>query len=139
VHQGVAVAAYFSGLAFIGQSSTAGQSAQAASNAVTVVACILGLLSLLNLGRSFGVLIAARKVRTRGLYAVVRHPMYLSDILFRIGFVVSHVTWVTVALLVASSACYIYRAILEERFLAQQDEYREYMKKVKYRFVPFVY
>ena len=99
----------------------------------------LGILALVNLGRSCGVLIAFRKIQTRGLYSAVRHPMYLSDILFRVGFMLTHLNWLTSALFVVSSACYVYRAILEERFLAQQPEYREYMRDVKYRFVPFVY
>jgi len=41
--------------------------------------------------------------------------------------------------MVLAIACYVWRAILEERFLCQYPEYREYMKKVRYRFVPGVF
>ncbi len=33
---------------------------------------------------------------------------------------------------------YILRAITEERHLGKFEEYREYIKKVKYRFIPWV-
>ena len=138
-NQAVAAIAFFSGLAFMGQPQTGGHAAQLMSKGVTLLANILGILSLVNLGRSFGVLIAFRRIQSRGLYSVVRHPMYLSDILFRVGFVMTHLNWLTSALFVVSSACYVYRAILEEGFLARQREYCEYMNKVKYRFVPFVF
>jgi protein-S-isoprenylcysteine O-methyltransferase Ste14 len=139
LNQAVAVLAFYSGLAFMGQPATGGPVVHAVSKAITFGAHVLALMTLVNLGRSFGVLIAVRKIETRGLYAWVRHPMYLSDILFRVGFVTSHLNWLTSVLFVASSACYIYRAILEEKFLGQQPEYREYVNRVKYRFIPFVF
>jgi protein-S-isoprenylcysteine O-methyltransferase Ste14 len=138
-NQAVAAIAFFSGLAFMGQTSTEDHAAQMMSKGVTLLANILGILALVNLGRSFGVLIAFRRIQTRGIYSAIRHPMYLSDILFRVGFIMTHLNWLTSTLFVVSSACYVYRAILEEKFLAQQPEYRDYMNKVKYRFVPFVY
>jgi protein-S-isoprenylcysteine O-methyltransferase Ste14 len=139
VHQAVAAVAFFSGLAFMGQPLTGGHTAQMVSKGVTLAANILGILALANLGRSFGVLIAFRKIQTRGLYSLVRHPMYLSDILFRVGFITTHFNGLTSTLFVVSSACYVYRALLEEKFLGQQPEYREYMNRVKRRFVPFVF
>lgn len=139
IHQAVAALAFFSGLAFMGQPVTGGAAARTVSTVVTIVAHLLSILALLNLGRSFGVLIALRTIQTRGVYSVVRHPMYLSDILFRVGFLASHLTGWTAALFIASSACYVYRALLEERFLGQQPEYRAYMARVKYRFIPFVF
>lgn len=137
-HQAVALVAFFSGMAFLGQTSTGGVGAQTASQAVILVAHVLGALCLLNLGRSFGILIALRDIRTQGVYGLVRHPMYVTDILLRVGFLISHLNWLTSTLFVVSSACYVYRAILEERFLGRTSEYQEYMRRVKYRFIPFV-
>lgn len=138
-NQSVAAIAFFSGLVFMGQPSTGGHVTEMLSRGVTLAANILGILAMASLGRSFGILIALRKIQTGGLYSVVRHPMYLSDILFRAGFIATHVNWLTSTLFVISSACYVYRALLEERFLGQTPEYREYMKRVKYRFLPFVF
>jgi protein-S-isoprenylcysteine O-methyltransferase Ste14 len=138
-NQAVALVAFWSGFGFMGPAETAQAAARTVSAGITLAANILGAICLLNLGRSFGILIALRRVKTRGLYAVVRHPMYATDILLRVGFLVSHPTWLISGLFLLSTVCYVYRAILEERFLAQQPEYREYLARVKWRFIPFVF
>lgn len=135
----VALVAFCSGALFIGQPPSGGALATSASNVVTFAANVLGGICLLNLGRSFGILIALRRVKTGGLYSVIRHPMYATDILLRIGYIVSHFNWYTGLVFIASTACYIYRAVLEEQFLSRQPEYRAYMESVRYRFVPGVY
>jgi protein-S-isoprenylcysteine O-methyltransferase Ste14 len=138
-HQGVAAVAFLSGAAFIGQPATASGFALMLARSVIVASNILGIVTMLNLGKSFGVFIAFRKIRTTGLYGIVRHPMYLTDILLRVGYLISHFTPFIVGAFVLSSACYVYRAILEERFLVNRPEYVEYLKNVKYRFIPYVY
>ncbi|MFC2130412.1 methyltransferase family protein [Bacteroidota bacterium] len=138
-HQVVALTAFFSGLLFIGQPVTGGEDAKLISKIVILSSNIFGAITLLNLGRSFGIMIALREVRTGGLYSFVRHPMYGTDILLRIGFIISHFSYVSIILFVISTGCYIYRAILEERFLKQDEEYKMYMLKVKYRFIPLVF
>lgn len=138
-HQTVALVAFFSGIAFIGQPQTGDGEAVTVAQVVILAANLLGIACLANLGKSFGVLIACRGVSTTGLYGLVRHPMYGSDILLRIGYVIGHFTPFTVAVLVLSSACYMYRAVLEERFLSQRDEYRTYMQRVRFRFIPFLF
>ena len=138
-HQILAVGAFFSGLAFMGQPPSGGPTTLVISKGVLVFAHILSAICIATIGRSFGILIALRKVRTHGIYGLVRHPMYAADILLRAGYIVSHLNLLTSVLFVVSSACYIYRAILEERFLKQTPEYQEYMKHVRYRFIPFVF
>jgi protein-S-isoprenylcysteine O-methyltransferase Ste14 len=135
-HQTVALIAFFSGLAFMGREPSGGPLAQQLSAVILLSSNILGIFSLFHLGRSFGILIACREVRSNGVYSLMRHPMYTSDMLLRVGYVISHFSFFTLTLTVLSSACYIYRALLEERFLAEQPAYRAYMEKVRYRFVP---
>ncbi len=138
-HQIIALVAFFSGLLFIGQPSTGGETANTISKYIIFTSNVLGAVTLLNLGKSFGIMIALRRVRTGGLYSIVRHPMYGTDILLRIGFLVSHFTYLTVILFLLSTGCYVYRALLEEKFLKQNEDYSAYMKKVRYRFIPLVY
>ena len=138
-HQAVAAVAFFSGIAFMGQPTTAEGGLLITSRIITLTANLLGIATLFNLGRSFGILIAFRAIKTHGLYGIVRHPMYATDILLRIGFVVSHFNPFTIILFILSTGCYIYRAILEERFLAVQPEYRSYMDRVRYRFIPLIF
>lgn len=138
-HQFIASSAFFSGLAFAGYPQTGGIIAQTFSIVITLISYILGIISLLNLGKSFGVLIANREIKTSGVYSIVRHPMYLTDILFRVGYVTSHCNVYTILLLIITSIAYIYRALLEEKFLSQDTVYADYMTKVKYRFIPFLF
>ncbi len=138
-HQAIAIIAFFSGIAFMGQDSSGSDLTQQISLMVVAFANILGLITIFNLGRSFGILIAYRKVQNKGLYSIIRHPMYATDILLRFGFVISHTNWLTILIFVLSTACYIYRALLEEAFLSHQESYKDYKEKTKYRFIPFVF
>lgn len=138
--QMIALIAFFSGgLLFRDQPVTGGIVALRLSQVMVMGANVLGVLTVLNLGRSFGILIAFRELKSNGLYRIIRHPMYFTDILLRVGFVISHANLLSIIVLLVSGSCYVYRAILEERFLSQQPEYREYMQQVKYRFIPGVF
>lgn len=80
-----------------------------------------------------------RGILSRGPYAYVRHPAYVAKNL---------VWWLlSVPFLHSPGAClrllawnglYFARAITEEQHLKKDPHYREYMEKVKYRFIPGV-
>lgn len=86
--------------------------------------------------------ITLRKLQTRGFYGAIRHPgttlklsyFLLSSIFFKafwqFKFIFGYLAWGTI---------YILRALTEERHLKHYAEYREYMKKVKYRFIPRIF
>jgi protein-S-isoprenylcysteine O-methyltransferase Ste14 len=137
-HQAVAMVAFFSGLAFFGE-KTDDATLLLAARIVTSLALILGILTQLNLGRSFGILIAQRRIKTNFLYSLIRHPMYFTDILLKVGLLLKMPSWPNTAVLLFGVACYVYRAILEERFLAQNPDYCDYMKRVKHRFLPGIF
>jgi protein-S-isoprenylcysteine O-methyltransferase Ste14 len=138
-NQIVALTAFFSGLAMPMASRTGTPLAMDVSGCLLLAANVLGAVTVLNLGRSFGILIAMRGVRTGGLYRLIRHPMYATDILLRVGYIVSHFSLPNLGIVLASAACYVYRAVQEEKFLSQWPEYREYREKVRYRFIPGVF
>jgi len=50
-----------------------------------VSASILGALTLSFLGRSFSVMPEARRLVTTGPYSIVRHPLYLFELLGVVG------------------------------------------------------
>lgn len=78
---------------------------------------------------------------TTGMFAHVRHPMYSSLILMVIGMTVA--TGVVIMILPASivSLLTVLTALKEEEFLIERfgDEYREYMARVPYRFIPRIF
>ena len=137
-HQCIALVAFFSGLAFVGEKTT-DVTLLWSARTVTFIALVLGILTQVNLGRSFGILIARRRIKTDWLYGIIRRPMYFTDIRFKMGMILKILSWQNAAVLVLGVACYIYRAILEERFLSQSAAYREYMKKVRYRLLPGIF
>ncbi len=134
-HQAVALVAFFSGI-FFREAAILSPLLLVLSQGVTFAAIILGILAFFHLGRSFGIMIAIREVKTGGLYAIIRHPMYFTDILWRVGIILKNPCAINFALFVVSSACYVYRALLEEKFLSRHPEYSEYMQKVRFRFIP---
>ncbi|WP_118181672.1 methyltransferase family protein [Paraburkholderia phosphatilytica] len=75
-----------------------------------------------------------------GPYAVVRHPMYAGAILYLAGMPLLLGSWLGLACVPLLVAGIGWRAVLEERILAAQlDGYAAYMRKVRYRFVPYVW
>ncbi|MDR3213469.1 MAG: hypothetical protein LBT71_06075 [Azoarcus sp.] len=140
VHQAIAIGAFYSGVLFMGPQTTQSPVLLQCSWWMLLAGALLGIVSLIQLGRSFGVLIAVREVRSTGLYGWIRHPMYLSDIVIRLGYCLSHPSWPVAVLFAVSTACYIARALLEEAFLASADaRYADYMRRTRHRFIPGIF
>jgi len=107
--------------------------------AVTAIGLIIVVLGKLSLGRSFGLAPANRGIVRTGLYRFVRHPIYLGYLITHIGFVIANpASWNLVLLGVADVALML-RARREERTLAQDPAYREYLTQVRWRVIPGVF
>jgi protein-S-isoprenylcysteine O-methyltransferase Ste14 len=96
----------------------------------------IALAAKLFLGRSFGVVPANRGVKERGVYRVVRHPMYAGYMLNQLGFLLMYFSWPNVAIYAAAWTAFWLRAVEEEKFLRADPEYRRYAEEVRYRLVP---
>jgi protein-S-isoprenylcysteine O-methyltransferase Ste14/uncharacterized membrane protein (UPF0127 family) len=97
------------------------------------------ILSLLSLGRSFGIVPANRHVVSHGTYRFIRHPLYVSEIIFHIGFFAGNITAQNGILIALILAGQWWRSLAEERLLTLDEAYREYKQRVRYRFIPGVY
>ena len=91
------------------------------------------------LGRSFGIVAANRGVVSSGPYRLVRHPIYLGYLVTHAGFLLSNMSFRNVAIYAAAYVFQFARIHAEERILAQDGEYREYLRSVRYRLIPGVY
>lgn len=99
----------------------------------------LSLVSLLTMGRLFGVRPALRGLATRGPYSFVRHPMYLSYVIADIGYNLQEWNFVTVLLVLAGWAALVYRIHAEERVLSQHANWPAFVASVRYRLVPGIW
>ena len=83
--------------------------------------------------------ISLKKLQTTGPYGVVRHPGTTTKLAFWLLISACYSafwSWPIMLGQLAWSILYVARALTEERHLRQHEEYREYMKKVRYRFFP---
>jgi protein-S-isoprenylcysteine O-methyltransferase Ste14 len=103
---------------------------------LVALAAGLSLVSLLAIGKLFGVRPALRGLVTRGPYRFVRHPMYLSYVLGDIGYNLQEWNFVTLLLVLAGWAALLYRIHAEERMLSQHAEWPAYVALVRYRLFP---
>jgi protein-S-isoprenylcysteine O-methyltransferase Ste14 len=114
-----------------------------APESLTIVISAMGLiivvLGKLSLGRSFGLTPANRGIVCRGIYRVVRHPIYLGYLITHVGFVAANPAGWNLAVLVLADVALMLRAMCEEKTLAQDPEYRAYMDRVRWRVVPGVF
>ena len=91
------------------------------------------------LGRSFGLLPAARGIVTGGPYRVVRHPIYLGYLVGHLGFLLSNFSLQNVLVLGGLYVAQMVRMLREEAVLEHSAEYRDYTRRVRWRIVPYVF
>jgi protein-S-isoprenylcysteine O-methyltransferase Ste14 len=107
--------------------------------ALVTLAAGLSLVSLLVIGRLFGVRPALRGLVTSGPYRFVRHPMYLSYVLADIGYNLQEWNSVTLFLVLVGWTSLVYRIHAEERVLSQDAEWPVYVVLVRYRLFPGIW
>jgi len=111
----------------------------AAGFALQLAGLVICLISLVALGRSFGFVAADRGVKTRGPYAVVRHPVYASYLLIQSGYVLQAMSLPNIAVFMVATGCNICRAVAEERLLSAAPAYRAYQGRVRSRMIPYLW
>jgi protein-S-isoprenylcysteine O-methyltransferase Ste14 len=129
----VAIAAV---LAFAAPSSSVPEAYVVAGDAVAVAFGVWLLISVLSLGRSFGVLPEARRLVTRGPYRLVRHPVYLGELGACAGLALAAASVYNTLAFAALAAAQAVRMVLEERALAEAfPDYAHYASNTP-RLVP---
>ena len=110
---------------------------------VTTVASAAGLsiiiVAKLTIGRSFGIIPANRGVVVRGLYGVVRHPIYAGYLVTHLAFMLAHPIPRNIAVLLIADAALVVRALREERLLASDSAYQAYCRRVSWHLIPGIF
>jgi protein-S-isoprenylcysteine O-methyltransferase Ste14 len=81
-----------------------------------------------------------QKVIDTGPYAQVRHPMYAGAIWLFVGMPLALGSWWSLGLIVPLMTVLLWRLLDEERILQRElPGYTEYMRRVRFRLLPFVW
>jgi protein-S-isoprenylcysteine O-methyltransferase Ste14 len=109
------------------------------ANAVSAVGIGWSVWSLRHLGRSISIVPEARRLVRSGPYRIVRHPLYLGELVAAFGLVASGFTPAALAVWVGMVAVQLFRAQREEELLATAfPEYDEYQAGTA-RVLPGIY
>ena len=110
---------------------------------ILAVAMLCGLFlsfgAKMFLRRSFGIVAANRKVQRGGPYRIMRHPMYAGYVITQMGFFLLNPSLWNASVYVTSWFAMVLRIEEEEKFLSQDQAYRDYMKDVRWRLFPGFY
>ena len=83
---------------------------------------------------------AGQTVSSTGLYALVRHPMYVGGLLMFGGMPLAPGSWWGLLVLAVMMPALLWRIVDEEKFLTKTlPGYAEYKTKVSWRLIPLVW
>ena len=107
---------------------------------VSIMTCglLFAIYSLKTLGRSFGIIPQARALVRNGPYRLIRHPLYVGEVVAFGGIILNGFTISKLGIFLLLAAIESYRAIQEEKILEETiAEYSMYKAATK-RFIPGV-
>lgn len=107
-------------------------------NTIQFVGTCCVVASILSLRRSFGIVPANRGVRTQGLYNIVRHPLYASELITFGGFAIANPSVWNICIWLTDCGLQFTRACAEERLLSTDPDYMQYRSRVRWRMIPRV-
>jgi protein-S-isoprenylcysteine O-methyltransferase Ste14 len=139
LHWAVALLTSFSGFFFVRKDSNPHALLLLTGDTLIGGSVLFSFTAALVLGRSFDIFPALRRIKTRYVYQIVRHPIYLSALVLRLGYLLKNPSIHNAVLLLLVAVLYDKRAKYEEDILSQDRSYLEYLRRVKYRFVPGIY
>jgi protein-S-isoprenylcysteine O-methyltransferase Ste14 len=83
---------------------------------------------------------AGQTVASRGLYGIVRHPMYAANLVLMVGMPLALGSYWGVLFLIPNVLVLALRILDEENLLTRElPGYPEYTEKVRYRLIPYVW
>lgn len=75
-----------------------------------------------------------------GLYGIVRHPMYVGNVILMIGIALALGSYWALLLVIVGLLLMAARIVDEEKMLNEElDGYRQYTQEVRYRLVPLIW
>ncbi len=145
-HNPVAVAAAMTGSFILfslplvpGRTLAASPAILAVSNVLLTIGILIALYSLSYLRNHFSIVPEARGLITTGPYGIVRHPVYLGELVSGLGLILPTFPSLQVAVFLIFLAAQLMRIHYEERVLARTyPPYAAYARSTP-RLIPFLY
>lgn len=106
---------------------------------IQLVGLCISIAGVLSLNKSLGLVAANRGIKTEGAYKYVRHPIYAGYFLSIVFYCMQNMTVQNLSVLVAWAVLEVSRIFAEERHLAEDPAYRDYMQKVRWRLFPRIF
>jgi protein-S-isoprenylcysteine O-methyltransferase Ste14 len=107
--------------------------------AIMLMGFYVQISAKLFLGRSFGLIPANRGIKVAGPYRIVRHPMYAGYTILHVGFLLGFPSLWNLVLYSTELAIQMARLLREELLLKQDQTYRDYAARVRYRLIPMIF
>ena len=117
----------------------AGWISETAAASIGAIGLLIVIGGKICIGYSFGLLPANRGVIDRGLYRIVRHPIYLGYLITHVPFLLAHPTPWNLMIVISGDFALIVRTYYEEETLLLDPHYARYRGNVRWRLVPGVY
>src|SRR5260221_7242496 len=122
--------------AFLTPNPNIGAAFHIVSAVLLLIGNVLAVMILLRLGRSFSIMAEARRLVTDGPYAIVRHPLYLAELIATIGAFIQFASPPAALLVVAQLGFQVLRMRNEERvLLGSFPDYAAYKERTA-RLIP---
>ena len=125
-----------------GWSATVRPAATVLGALLLIAGVVVAMLALTGLGSALTAVpapLAGERLRTRGIYAVVRHPIYGSLILMAVGFSLLTSPWTLLVSAVLAVVLDLKRRVEEEFLATTYPDYAEYRRAVPHALVPGVW
>ncbi len=109
---------------------------------IVALGIAIRLKALIDLGTAFSMKVERKENQelvTGGLYATIRHPLYLASLIIALGIPILLSAWLTLVLTILTTIGILARIRKEEQFMrAQFPGYEEYAEKT-WRLLPGIY
>lgn len=107
-----------------------------ASDSLATFSLLLMIWARLSLGRSIGLVPAQRSLVNHGAYEYVRHPIYVATSLNLVAVGLNGFSPTNLVIVALGVFWFWLKSIVEESYLRSDPQYAEYMRRVRWRWLP---
>ena len=108
---------------------------------ITMIGAVLAVTALASIKSSFSIVPEARALVVCGPYRLLRHPMYLAELLMLFGVVIGFVRLTTLVGTLGVVGLQIYRIRMEEKLLrrAFTTSFEDFSARTRFRLIPLLW